>query len=123
MSDTPSARELQQTAYDNWHTIPRGIDEETLRDIGYDTPDSLPATVARVRRAGAEAVRPAAQLKEVDEDYVASKGARREATLREGIANPKTSRELLAADQPPEKEKVTPQGHDYYWTVHEGGRR
>jgi hypothetical protein len=51
-------------------------------------------------------------LNVVDENHVPEPGVRREATLRKP-RKARTWREKMAADQPPESQRVTPLGHDY----------
>ena len=61
----------------------------------------------------------AVRLELVDEDHVPEPTAKCEATLR-SPRKPRTWRENLVADQPPESQRVTPHGHDYIPTVIDG---
>ncbi|HVI60633.1 MAG TPA: hypothetical protein VM535_00575, partial [Candidatus Saccharimonadales bacterium] len=69
-------RELIQAAYDNWN-VNQGVDPEVMRDLGYDTPETLPGTLERV--LGEEATAPAAQLELVTEAHQPQPDARRAA--------------------------------------------
>lgn len=72
---------LEQVARDNWNAN-RGVDPDVMRDLGYDTPDTLPDTIERV--VGKQTASAAgAQLELVSESHTPRPDARREAKLRE----------------------------------------
>jgi|GEM_PF-6106434 len=123
MAEIPSQHELIQAARDNWN-VNRGVDDETLRDLGYDTAETLPETIERVRAMGESPVARTAHLELVDENHTPEPGARREATLRDRPeARTARDKRIADADRVPDHIKVTPFGHDRSApTVIKGGK-
>ncbi|HVV25631.1 MAG TPA: hypothetical protein VHC21_01175 [Candidatus Saccharimonadales bacterium] len=121
--DTPSRHELTQAEFDNIN-VNRGVNEDTMRDLGYDTLESLPATIDRIKALGRQAVEPmfhvnqigqstepaevpepaAGRLELVTPDHKPLPGVKRAATLRTP-PKPRNWRERQAADQPPESQR------------------
>lgn len=106
-----SRKELVQIARDNWNAN-QAVDPEVMRDLGYDTPETLPHTIERV--LGEEALA-GAHLKEV-----AANDQPAEANLRPRPAA-KTPKDKLARDMGESaRRKPDPAHNILMWPIHRG---
>ncbi len=103
-------QELIDAAHANWNVNPPGVDPEVLREIGYDTPETLPATIERV--LGEEATRSTAQLELVTPEHTPEASAPRETTYEPPKArsrkeqNARDMSQGLAHKTPPEWQPI-----------------
>jgi hypothetical protein len=108
-----------ERSYEQGEISPNQARERSGLSIPEHMPDPSGALPGHINSIGHEATASAAGLELVTEDHVSAPGARREAKLKKS-RTARSWREKLAADQPPEHQRVVPLGHDSYIAVSAG---